>query len=110
MNLRSIALIGVLTMPAMAQTKTVATPPPVAPAIDVSSLKRELAVQKIKTAIAETNAAASQVANAQNEAEKKKTETIALINKTQGDLGLDSRYEWNFQVGDFTLKANPPKK
>lgn len=136
MKLRSALLLGILTVSCFAQEKVIAkfspqtkqTAPASAPSVQeaakpagaeptVAELKRELAIQKVKTAIAEAQTAEANIAvatkAATDAARQKDNDAYALIKSTQQDLGLDERYEWNMQAMNYVMKpqvGQPPKR
>lgn len=150
MKLVIVAILGTLTIASVAQTKPVVAklPPPVqqtatgassanvanvngsvavnpqvpsAAEPTVAELKRELAIEKVRTAIANAQAAEMGVAtateNATAVAKRKEADALALIESTKKELGYDDRWDWNFQANGFVMKplvgvppAAPPKK
>lgn len=126
-------LFGTLTVASFAQTVKAKLPPaqpsvqqtstgnnspningpvnPQAPAAaepTVAELKRELAVQKVRTAIAQAQAAEANVSAttqiAQQQAAKMDKVAQDLIISTQRDLGYDDRWEWNMQAMNYVQK------
>jgi hypothetical protein len=86
----------------------------------IESLKRQHLIDNCRVAVAEANAAIGQIPiatkNAEDIAQKKRTEALDLIIKTKKDLGLPDQYVWNFDIGNFVIapqvkQVNPdPKK
>jgi len=82
-----------------------------APKPEVSSLqspdKVELALTKVKLAIAQAQLANAAAQPLLTEAQIKAQAAQALIASTQKKLGLDDSYQWDFQAGAYLKKPQP---